>query len=178
MTYKQLTPGQRYAIAAMLRRGHSQKEIAETVGVSPATICREVRRNSTARTYSPRAAQEMADIRKERLRRNRVVPDWVWARVRARWSPEQVSGALRAEGVRVSHQAIYGMIRADKAPGGDLSSSAATGSSTDAGRSGPPRRETSRAGSASETGRRRPTGRASGTGRWTPSSGKGTEARY
>lgn len=124
MTYKQLIPEQRYAIAAMLRRGHSQKEIAETVGVSPATICREVRRNFSSRAYSPRAAQEMADIRKERLRRNRVVPDWVWARVkalvRARWSPEQVSGALRAEGVRVSHQAIYGMIRADKARGGDL----------------------------------------------------------
>jgi len=37
------------------------------------------------------------------------------------WSPEQISGRLRAEhGVRISHEYIYQYIYADKRTGGDL----------------------------------------------------------
>jgi IS30 family transposase len=36
------------------------------------------------------------------------------------WSPEQISGRLKLEGISISHEAIYGYIRTNKANGGSL----------------------------------------------------------
>ena len=43
--YSQLNVEQRYQIEALLKAGHSQKEIARVIGVHPSTISRELRRN-------------------------------------------------------------------------------------------------------------------------------------
>ena len=43
--YKQLSQAQRYQIEILKKAGKNQKEIAELLGVSPATICRELKRN-------------------------------------------------------------------------------------------------------------------------------------
>jgi len=45
MRQKQLTQKERYHIWASLKRGETQKAIAETIGVHPSTICREIQRN-------------------------------------------------------------------------------------------------------------------------------------
>ena len=36
------------------------------------------------------------------------------------WSPEQISGSLAKEGLSISHETIYAIIRKDKRQGGDL----------------------------------------------------------
>ncbi|MDE5625875.1 MAG: helix-turn-helix domain-containing protein, partial [Muribaculaceae bacterium] len=46
--YHQLTSQQRSQIFALLQRKTSRKEIALIVGCSQSTLCRELKRNSTA----------------------------------------------------------------------------------------------------------------------------------
>ncbi|MEK6780071.1 MAG: helix-turn-helix domain-containing protein [Bacteroidota bacterium] len=47
--YKQLGQEQRYVIDRLLRRGKSQKEIAESLGYDKSTISRELKRNTPKR---------------------------------------------------------------------------------------------------------------------------------
>lgn len=50
MRKRQLTLAERYHICTLLKRGYTQKEIAEHIGVHPSTICREIKRNSDEET--------------------------------------------------------------------------------------------------------------------------------
>lgn len=120
-----LTLGQRCEIAALLRAGHSQKEIAARIGKDKSAISREIRRNSGSRGYTAPHAQMLADERKERFRAPRRFTDSVRRRVesgiREDLSPEQIVGGAAREGVpMVSVERIYRHVRADKSAGGDL----------------------------------------------------------
>ena len=122
--YTQLTQEERYQIYALKKAGHSQKEIAVTLGRSPSTISRELRRNKGLKGYRPKQAHKLAQNRKQERSRRRI-PDSVWQRVaqllREDWSPEQISGWLRhSEGVCISHEWIYHYVYDDKRRGGDL----------------------------------------------------------
>ena len=122
--YTQLTQEERYQIYALKKAGHSQKEIAVTLGRSPSTISRELRRNKGLKGYRPKQAHKLAQNRKQERSRRRI-PDSVWQRVaqllREDWSPEQISGWLRhSEGVCISHEWIYHHVYEDKRRGGDL----------------------------------------------------------
>ena len=71
----QLNRMQRYAISLMLKDKKTQTEIADAIGVNKSTISRELRRNGTDGKYHYTTAQELCDIRKERLKspiKNRV----------------------------------------------------------------------------------------------------------
>jgi len=125
MSYTQLTREQRYQIYALLKEQHKQQQIAHNLGVHPATISREVRRNCGQRGYRPKQADETAQQRKQQRVTARIQPE-TWARVaallRQEWSPEQIAGRLALEKQpTVSHERIYQYIYADKARGGDLS---------------------------------------------------------
>ena len=71
--YKQLSQGQRYQIEILLKAGHTQKEIAQQLNVSSATISREIKRNKGKRGYRPKQTQIKADKRGQI--RNRVSID-------------------------------------------------------------------------------------------------------
>jgi IS30 family transposase len=109
-----------------IENGDNQKAIASLIGVSPATVSREVQRNKNKYGgYSWRLAHEMAQERKERLPGNRATPEWirqkVFRLVRDEWSPKQISGYLKKhENISISHETIYKWIREDKQNGGDL----------------------------------------------------------
>ena len=126
MKYKQLTSEQRYAIYLGLQSGISKTKIAESIGVNPSTIYREINRNmNKSGGYSWRLAQEMADERKERLPGNKSTPEWIKQKViryiRKDWSPKQISGYLnKHEKISISHETIYKWIREDKKNGGTL----------------------------------------------------------
>ena len=124
MSYTQLTQGQRYQIYALHKEQHSQKQIAANLGVHPATISREVRRNHGQRGYRPKQADELAQARKQARSKPRITPQ-TWALVecalRREWSPEQVSGWLKVEKkINISHERIYQHIYAEKRRGGTL----------------------------------------------------------
>jgi IS30 family transposase len=66
--YNQLSLEQRYQIEALVKAGLKQKTIAEQIGVSASTICRELRRNTakrgrTANEYVAINAQRKTNLR-------------------------------------------------------------------------------------------------------------------
>ena len=127
MTYRQLTPEERYMLAALRRQGRNQAEIARALGRHRSTVCREVRRNSTRADGHYRAftAQERTNGRRSRSRRNSHFTAEDFALVGEllcrQWSPEQVAGYLRRTGqLLISHETIYRHVWRDKRQGGVL----------------------------------------------------------
>ncbi|PLK50147.1 IS30 family transposase [Uliginosibacterium sp. TH139] len=125
--YHQLTREERYSITGLQRVGLSQAEIARQMGRSPSTISRELRRNSTTHDgrYRAEKAHKYASARRRRARRRSWFSPAQWQTVesllRQKWSPEQISGSLRASGAwNISHEAIYRHILRDKKAGGSL----------------------------------------------------------
>ena len=65
-----LNESQRYTIYRMRKDKKTQSEIARYIGVSQATVSKELNRNADTRgRYSPKMAQIFADMMKERSRR-------------------------------------------------------------------------------------------------------------
>lgn len=124
--YKQLTSEQRYTISVLLSKGLKKKEIAEAIGVSNSTITRELQRNSSKRgVYKWEIAQKQAEKRSKRTPDNRAISKAIWSSVKhylvdEQWSPEQISGYLAKDGIKISHETIYAWIREDKRNRGTL----------------------------------------------------------
>ncbi len=123
MAYKQLTQEQRYQIKALLDNKIAKMQIATTLGVDRSTINREIKRNSGKRGYRPKQAHRKSLARRQEKSKPRIGEE-VWALVEKTlqedWSPEQVSGKLKASGISVSHERIYQHLYADKFAGGTL----------------------------------------------------------
>ena len=123
--YKQLSQAQRYQIEILNKAGKNQKEIAALLGVSPATICRELKRNKGKKGYRPRQAQIKAGKRRREATKALKMTDEVILVIEEKicldWSPEQVSGWLKInQGIFISHERIYQHIWEDKRHGGTL----------------------------------------------------------
>jgi transposase, IS30 family len=119
ISQRYLSEDDRVAIADLRGAGFGVRAIAARLGRSPSTVSRELRRNRDPRslTYRPFAAQTMAARRRGRpgrgkLLRDRELREYVAGRLAARWSPEQISQALRGEfpadaGRHLAHETIY-----------------------------------------------------------------------
>lgn len=118
--YTQLGLSERVAIGAMLETKASFREIALRLGRSPATVCREVARNSVktkvwAGGYDPVRAEALAERRRRwdarfKLERRPELRAAVLDRLAMGWSPEQIAGrlALENDGVPVvSCESVY-----------------------------------------------------------------------
>ena len=118
--YNQLTSEQRSQIFAYLQDGIARKIICERVGISQSTLCRELKRNSGKHgKYTWQLAHQKAMERRERICTNRRTPQWIIRKAlqllrEEDWSPRQISGYLRLDGVKISHERIYQIIRADE----------------------------------------------------------------
>ncbi len=95
---------ERVRIADLRRSGCGVRVIAGQLGRSPSTVSRELRRNQDRGSgrYRPFAAQRRAARRRARpgrgkLLRDPVLREFVAGRLQKRWSPEQISHALRGE---------------------------------------------------------------------------------
>ena len=118
-----LSEDERVRIADLDRSGRAVRAIARELGRDPATISRELRRNCepVGGQYRPFTAQRLAADRRARpgrgkLRHDPVLRQFVTDRLGSRWSPEQISHALRREypeeperhlGPETIYQAIY-----------------------------------------------------------------------
>lgn len=125
--YHQLTHEERYSITWMLRHGWKPAAIAKELGRARSTISRELKRNVTHHDgrYRAEKAQQYAVARRRRERRKSWFSPEQWAevdrRLQRKWSPEQVSATLSAEGIcSISHETIYRRILRDKKAGGKL----------------------------------------------------------
>jgi transposase, IS30 family len=111
MQYHQITSGERYAIAALRRRGLSLRAIA--------------RNRSSQGRYTPTKADSYAHTRRRRSRRGShlTADDWALGEelLALDWSPEQVAGWLRRhELLAISHETIYVRVWHEKRAGGEL----------------------------------------------------------
>jgi transposase, IS30 family len=114
-----LSEDERVRIADLHRGGAGVRDIAGKLGRSPSTVSRELRRNRdpVSGQYRPHAAHKLAVQRRARPRagkiaRDEVLRQFVAGRLEKRWSPEQISQALRGqfpgESARhVVHETIY-----------------------------------------------------------------------
>jgi len=97
-----LSEEERITISDLRRTGATVRAIAAELGRSPSTISRELRRNvDPAGRYRPSAAHRCAAGRRTRRRARRVDRDdalraHVQQLLALRWSPEQISRALRS----------------------------------------------------------------------------------
>ena len=118
--YHQLTSQQRSQIFALLQRKTPRKEIALIVGCSQSTLCRELQRNSTDKgNYLWEKADNKAMERRKRSTSNKKLNGTLTWRIKQmiidnQWSPEQIRGVLAKEGISVSIQTIYNIIKADE----------------------------------------------------------------
>jgi len=117
---RHLTVEERDRIVHLRHKGADQKEIARALERHPATISRELQRNSTDGEYFAAQAQRQAEERRrERPLARKMDDPAINAAVRAglaqEWSPEQIEGRLKQReqqqadqpGGRVSAQTIY-----------------------------------------------------------------------
>ena len=123
--YRRITYEDRCQIYALSKRGVSQESIAGVLGVSQSTVSREICRNRGQRGYRFKQAEAKAQSRQAIRSRPRKLTAPLRRKIEAklrqmRWSPEQISGWLCEQGIKLSHERIYQMIWQDKRDGGDL----------------------------------------------------------
>ena len=123
-TYTQLTHNQRYQIYALLKIGHTNTEIAQTIGVHKSSIGRELARNKGKRGYRPKQAHQLTIERRGKAKKGRITAsNWemIDQLIKLDLSPEQISDHLGKEQIlKISHEWIYQYIYRDKKAGGVL----------------------------------------------------------
>ncbi len=123
--YTHLTEAERYHIYEGSVRGLSCRAIAKTIHRSPSTVSREVIRNRGLRGYRPNQAHKSArhkqQTKPKAIKLNALVKTLIALNIQKDWSPDQVRGRLKNEGLpMVCSTTIYAFIRRDKAMGGTL----------------------------------------------------------
>lgn len=125
---KHLRHEERHTIQMMKQQGHSQKVIAETLGRSPATISRELKRNALADgDYSAVFAERFARDRcygKAHYRAiNEQSADFIQDRLVEKLSPEQIIGRAHQQQTSLRLPCIatiYKHVWADRKRGGTM----------------------------------------------------------
>jgi IS30 family transposase len=107
----------------LMSTGMSQRAIGKKIGVSASTICREIARNSGVGGYNFAEADDGAAHRRSSASKipkkaKGELEALVLRRLEYDWSPEQISGRLKLEGIFISHEAIYRYVHRDRAAGG------------------------------------------------------------
>jgi transposase, IS30 family len=112
-----LTYEERVEIQMRCEAGQSVRRIAGALGRSASTVCRELARNGGRERYRARRAEARAQACARRpkplkLEGSSVLWGEVCARLRRRWSPEQVAATLKRDhpddpGMQISHESIY-----------------------------------------------------------------------
>ena len=106
---------ERVVISQLHRSGESQKNIAESLGRSPSTVSRELRRNRSPKSgYQPHQAHQIACQRRMQPSvvsklEEPTLYQAVVEKLQLNYSPEQISETLKREanGLKISHQTIY-----------------------------------------------------------------------
>ena len=125
--YKQLTLEERCSISHLHEDGKTIRQIATTLGRSPSTISRELRRNRGNKVgYKPAYADELSWARRwsgSKLERNDELRELVLQKLKMGWSPEQVAGRLALEAGKnvISYETIYRFIYAQIRKSDDFS---------------------------------------------------------
>lgn len=124
-TYTRLTEDERYQIYEGVTEKLTHRAIARLINKHHSTVSKEVKRNTGLRGYRPKQAQGKSQKRQQtKPRYIKLTPDvqsLIIQNIGKQWSPEQVQGRLRKEGLpMVCATTIYGFIHKDRVAGGEL----------------------------------------------------------
>jgi len=125
MGYKHLSLTDRHYIELERKMGTSANKIAKALNRSQSTVSREIVRNSGERGYrhqqADRKAQERHESKPKSVKMSADIKQIINGHIEQNWSPEQVAGRLKEDGViSLHHETIYQHILADKKAGGKL----------------------------------------------------------
>ena len=122
--YTQLTLNERHQIECFLQEGYTLISIAKKLNRSVSTIHAE--KNRFVESHHPYQADD-AQRQSENRRlfsKKPIINKKIWSRVRSLlkkdYSPEQISGTLKFQGISISHESIYQYIWKDKRNKGQL----------------------------------------------------------
>lgn len=122
--YQRLNYEKRVKLASYTEEGLTQKEMALRLGINQSSVSRELRRNKGLGNYEAEKAQRLSEIRKRAEKPKRVLTEDLKKKIKQKlhenWSPEQIAGRFRLEGIQVSVKTIYRYIREDQKSGGKL----------------------------------------------------------
>jgi len=122
MKTTEFTLARREELSRLLSQGRTFIDIADLLGKDKSTISREVGRKGMDRfTYRAHKAhwharrQKRKQGRKRKLDQNPKLKQFVFDKLKLRWSPDQIAKELKAvypedESMRVSHETIYAHI--------------------------------------------------------------------
>jgi transposase, IS30 family len=109
----QFTRDSRVELAALLRVGKSQSECAQALGLHRSSVCRELTMNTGGDdVYRGGAAHRMYLNRKKKAKQKEykikgTLRAYVIRKLKAYWSPEQIAGRLKKEGIILCHETVY-----------------------------------------------------------------------
>ena len=117
--YHHLTHDLRCQIYTLKATGLRQADIARCLNITPATLSRELKRNTGLRHYRYKQAHILATVRRHRAssRPRRMTSDLIDSiedKLRDKWSPVQISGELKLDGILISPERIYQHVWHDK----------------------------------------------------------------
>lgn len=121
--YSHLTYEQRCQIYTLKKRGVSSIEVAVELKVHRSTIERELKRNSGRRGYRYKQAHDVSIERRSsvpnpNLKMTPQLNSLIEEDLKLQWSPVQISGRLKRQGIDISHETIYKYIWKNKHQGG------------------------------------------------------------
>lgn len=123
--YQHVTRDQRSQIYAYKSMGLSLRDIAKNIEKNVSTVSREIARNTGLRGYRISQADSRSKERRSNASRTpKKLNDELKAEIDSKlldeWSPEQISGRFKLDGVLISHESIYQHIWRNKRAGGQL----------------------------------------------------------
>ena len=113
MSHIQFTRDTRVELAALLRALNNQSECARELGMNRSSISREIELNiDTDGVYRGGSAHRKHLARKKRAKSRyrkirKELRGHVVRKLQACWSPEQIAGRLKKEGITLCHETIY-----------------------------------------------------------------------
>lgn len=116
MRYRHVSRQERLELSILRTKGYSIREIAMSLGRSPASVSRELKRNEVSGCYDPAKADHTAYVLRKyskyqamKIREHPELEQYIQERLRAGWTPEEIAERIRYEGsvVRVSFKTIY-----------------------------------------------------------------------
>ncbi len=126
-SHRHLTHAERCQIVAYKESNFSDSYIARKLGKDRSTISRELKRNSSAGTYSHEQAELFRQTRRHKassapLKMTKQVIDIIEEKILIQWSPVQISGWMKDQEniTPISYERIYQHIWDNKKQGGTL----------------------------------------------------------
>ena len=113
--YKHFTLLERESLQVLLAKGISIEDIAKEIGKNRSSIYREIKRNSDNTGYRPAIAELKYYARRQKCKpkkklENKEIFNFCFDKlVNENWSPEQISGRLKAENssLQISYPTVY-----------------------------------------------------------------------